>query len=1031
MEKKLSLANKYRPKVFEDLSEQTSVKTILENQIANKNIKHAYLFCGGAGTGKCLTLNSDIMTVNGYKKMKDIHIGDRLIDGLGKECKVIGVYPQGKKPVYKVTFSDRTNTLCSLDHIWRVGWYSNHNKTVKWDDLTLEQILEKGLKKCNNKKGYKYRIPTPIIDCWDNEIELDPYLLGVLLCDGDLGSAKSIKVSIYEDDIKLKIDHILNSCGYELHLCSIKNSDKKDYSIVRLNNPNGFIHYIDKLNLRCKSIEKHIPKEYLYTSVENRIKLLQGLFDINGYIDKYNNYIFTTSSPQLSKDFAFLIRSLGGTDTIVEKKSRYKKDGVYINCENHFNHTINLSNISFCTSLKHKSKLKDKQNKPQRRIAKIEYAGEEECQCIAVDSIDSTYMTNDLIVTHNTTTARIIASMINEGKGRTIEIDCASNNGVDDMRRLQEDCRDRPIDCKYKIYLLDECFVGNTKVQTEKGKIDIKNINIGDYVYTSSGLNKVINKHVTKVDNNRLCNIKFDNDNIITVTKNHLFMTTNGWIEACKLKQGDELIVQSELSKLWKTDNYIQKREKILQQRMLPRMDTYQSIQYSAITEEMYNMWKEFFGENVSEECKNLFYSMQKQINIAIRKDYNEFRVWDGTKETIFKKNVGTQSNEFCRDYKENEEDERIEWNIKSTNQEQRRQWTIYRTSIEIIQQFRRFLDYGVGNTYKDKAKQQSQEISYSIQSRPWLLENENSNRGRWETAQYERWYTERYKKANKARRIRVESVALQERSDNEQSNRSTGGYTEVYDLEIENDHSYFVENVLVHNCHMLTVQAWNSLLKILEEPPDYVVFLMCTTDPQKILPTILSRVQRFNFNRISTEGIIKRLKVILEKENITDYENSAIEYIARLAKGGMRDAITTLEKCLDFDKYLTLEVVHKVMSGGVSEETMLNLMRLILDRNAKDALIAFNDVYMSGMDTLLFLKLYIEFIENCIKYIITSDTNIITISDISVNWLKNNTQFLEDIRGQLMDLLRIRSGYSSEDLKIILESWIVKECNL
>lgn len=235
----------------------------------------------------------------------------------------------------------------------------------------------------------------------------------------------------------------------------------------------------------------------------------------------------------------------------------------------------------------------------------------------------------------------------------------------------------------------------------------------------------------------------------------------------------------------------------------------------------------------------------------------------------------------------------------------------------------------------------------------------------------------------------------------------------------------------LLDECHMLTVQAWNSLLKILEEPPDYVVFLMCTTDPQKILPTILSRVQRFNFNRISTEGIIKRLKVILEKENIIDYENSAIEYIARLAKGGMRDAITTLEKCLDFDKHLTLEVVHKVMSGGVSEETMLNLMRLILDRNAKDALIAFNNVYMSGMDTLLFLKLYIEFIENCIKYIITSDTNIITISDISVNWLKNNTQFLEDIRGQLMDLLRIRSGYSSEDLKIILESWIVKECNL
>ena len=82
MERKLSLANKYRPRTFEDVSEQSSIKVILENQIKNNNIKHAYLFCGGAGTGKCLPLNSDIMTLTGYKKMKDIQLGDSLIDGL-------------------------------------------------------------------------------------------------------------------------------------------------------------------------------------------------------------------------------------------------------------------------------------------------------------------------------------------------------------------------------------------------------------------------------------------------------------------------------------------------------------------------------------------------------------------------------------------------------------------------------------------------------------------------------------------------------------------------------------------------------------------------------------------------------------------------------------------------------------------------------------------------------------------------------------------------------------------------------------
>lgn len=711
MNKKLSLANKYRPKTFEDVSEQDSIKTILENQIKNNNLKHAYLFCGGAGTGKCLPLNSDIMTLTGYKKMKDIQLGDSLIDGLGKECKVIGIYPQGIQPVYKVTFSDRTSTLCSLDHIWRVGWYSNKQATVKWDDLTLKEIMKRGLKKKNNTSGWKFRIPIPKINCWNNSVPIDPYLLGVLLGDGDLGSSSNIKVSLYEKDIFNKIKIILNNLGYDLHLCDNNKSEIKDYSIVCSTETKGFINYINNLDIRCRSIEKHIPQEYLFTTFENRIKLLQGLFDTDGYIDSHNNFIFTTSSPKLSEDFAFLVRSLGGTDTIVEKPSGYKHNGYYIQCHNHFNHYIKFDNdFEFCTSIKHKERIKNKQNAPLRRIINIEYVGEEECQCIAVDSLDSTYMTNDLIVTHNTTSARIIANLINNGQGRPIEIDCASNNGVDAMRNIQEECRTRPLQGKYKIFILDEC--------------------------------------------------------------------------------------------------------------------------------------------------------------------------------------------------------------------------------------------------------------------------------------------------------------------------------------------------------HMITTAGWNSMLKILEEPPEYVIFIFCTTDPQKIIGTIMSRVQRFNFKRISTQGIVKRLKYIIEKENIDyfndpnvseeeynarqiaeaqgavyiDYEESAIQYIARLAKGGMRDAITTLEKCIDFSPVLTIENVQKVTSGGVDEETLLKLCGLILFKDSKKALIMFNDLYLTGIDTSLFVKLYMEFLQNCIKYLITEDSNIVTISDNTIEFLKNN-QCLDNLRNQFLNLLHIRNNYSSEDLKILVESWIVEEC--
>lgn len=234
----------------------------------------------------------------------------------------------------------------------------------------------------------------------------------------------------------------------------------------------------------------------------------------------------------------------------------------------------------------------------------------------------------------------------------------------------------------------------------------------------------------------------------------------------------------------------------------------------------------------------------------------------------------------------------------------------------------------------------------------------------------------------------------------------------------------------ILDECHMITVQGWNSMLKILEEPPEYVIFLFCTTDPQKIIGTIMSRVQRFNFSRISTKGIIARLKHILTSENILDYEEAAVEYIARLSRGGMRDAITTLEKCLDYADKLTLENVHKVTSGGVTEQVMLDLLKLVLDKKAKEALMHFNDIFMSGIDIGLFLKLYTEFLQNCVKYIITKSGDIVSISDVTTKWLDYNDRFLEDIRDHLMNATNLQHNFSSQDLRILVESWLVGECS-
>lgn len=219
-------------------------------------------------------------------------------------------------------------------------------------------------------------------------------------------------------------------------------------------------------------------------------------------------------------------------------------------------------------------------------------------------------------------------------------------------------------------------------------------------------------------------------------------------------------------------------------------------------------------------------------------------------------------------------------------------------------------------------------------------------------------------------------------------------------------------------------------MLKILEEPPEFVIFLFCTTDPQKIIGTIMSRVQRFNFQRISVENIVSRLKYIINQENLTDnkitYEEEALNYIARISKGGMRLSITTLEKCLDYDTNLTLENVLKVTSGNLNENELLEFLQYIINKDVNNALMLLNRIYMNGVDMSLFISLFTEFLVDCSKFMITKDSDITTLTSTTINWLYNNQNNLSDI---LFSFMKLKSNYNNMDLKILIESWIIFIC--
>ena len=211
-----------------------------------------------------------------------------------------------------------------------------------------------------------------------------------------------------------------------------------------------------------------------------------------------------------------------------------------------------------------------------------------------------------------------------------------------------------------------------------------------------------------------------------------------------------------------------------------------------------------------------------------------------------------------------------------------------------------------------------------------------------------------------------------------------------MYDLEVEGHPSYYVEGILVHNCHMLSIGAWNAMLKLLEEPPATAIFIMCTTDPQKIPATILSRVQRYNFSKISLDSIINRLRYIVACENneilesggpdgAYEVEEEAIQYIAKLADGGMRDSITMLDKCLSLTDTVTVKDAVRAL-GTVDYSTHFDLLFSMECGNKVQAVKIIEDVYNSGKDLKQFIKQFQYFVLDVCKFCTFQDFKYINI---------------------------------------------------
>ena len=556
--------------------------------------------------------------------------------------------------------------------------------------------------------------------------------------------------------------------------------------------------------------------------------------------------------------------------------------------------------------------------------------------------------------TGKTTSARIFANMINKGVGTPIELDAASNNSVEDIRRLTEDAQTQSIDSEYKVFVIDECVTGDTEILTNSGWKRIDSISKEDEIaqYTKDGHIQFVKdwEYVHKQYSGDMYKVSFRNGKKSVLMSPHhvqpVRMKQSGkikedYIKDAKFAQSGEIVVSgisdvddcclTDLDRLYiacQADGYCKETPSgnfwelhlsidAKKQRAIELLDSC-NISYN------------IYGD-IEDECSIRFY-----CDFPKTKKLSDY----------FSHTMGyTKATQFI--------DEILLWDGSTKSGYPGYYSCVDKDNVDFVSCILAQCGYSGNQGIEHYSNPNHKDLHfinwYYTDARPAqsvskeLVEN-------WEGDIY---------------CVKVPSQMILLRAE---------GFT-------------FVSG----NCHSLSNQAWQAMLKTLEEPPAKAIFIFCTTNPERIPQTILSRVQRYNFQRISQEGIVTRLEYILTREISTvmpEYKD-ALEYIAKIADGGMRDAITLMDKCLSFSSDLTVENVIKAL-GVADYNTMFDLNNAFFEKDKPKLIKIVSDVYSSGMDLKLFIKTYFEFLLDLNVYCLTKDLTMTKIPEIWVDEMKS-----------------------------------------
>lgn len=380
---------------------------------ATVELKGLTVVTGTNNAGKALLNGTKVATPNGWRLVESLCVGDSVFAGNGTVTTVLGVFPQGVKDTCTITFDDGREVTTDLEHQWRVSVSNGRfEKPQRWEVATTKQLWDRV--GSNPKGAMRPAIPRAgAVQYPHRDVPLDPYLLGVLLGDGNLHD-HGVRVCLPDEGVRQQVAASLGD------LAQLQYSSRHSYRIrTDRGKPNPVLDALRGLGLSgVKSPDKFIPEGYLRNSVGVRIALLQGILDTDGGVTRNGTPEFYTSSKRLMHDVKELLYSLGAALRVRTKRGKYRNNqGEAVQCHTAYTIVFRLPDVDVFR-LRRKSRLvKELTRRVQPLMVGFRKSDAAPCTCIAVACPTKTFQIEGHLVTHNSALMRAISGVFTNARG--------------------------------------------------------------------------------------------------------------------------------------------------------------------------------------------------------------------------------------------------------------------------------------------------------------------------------------------------------------------------------------------------------------------------------------------------------------------------------------------------------------------------------------------------------------------------------------------------------------------------------------